>query len=63
MKMERPSLPQDLGLFFFPGEVTGFPDGLIWLTYGRFVWRFENGGAISLISHTGTFQDVCTLLA
>jgi hypothetical protein len=53
-----------LWLFFFqPGEVTGFPDGLIWLTSGQFVWRFEDSGAISLISHMGTFQDVCTLLA
>jgi hypothetical protein len=51
-------------LFFFePGEVTGFPDGLVWLTSGQFVWRFEDSGETSLVSHTGTIQDVCALLA
>jgi hypothetical protein len=48
--------------FFLPGEVEGFPDGLMWLTTGRWVWRFEDSGTITLVSH-GTFQDVCELLA
>ena len=48
--------------FFFPGEVVGHPDGLVWLTSGRWIWRFEDSG-ITLVSHTGSFQDVCTLLA
>jgi hypothetical protein len=48
--------------FFLPGEVTGFPDGILWFTNGRFVWRFEDSG-VTLVSHTGTFQDVCSLLA
>jgi hypothetical protein len=34
----------------------------MWLTTGRWVWRIEDQG-ISLVSHTGRFQDVCTLLA
>src|SRR5262245_18672943 len=49
--------------FFFPGEASGFPDGFMWLTNGHFVWRFEDSGAISLVSHTGTVKDVCALLA
>jgi hypothetical protein len=49
--------------WFFPGEVEGFPDGLMWLTTGHWVWRFEDSGTITLISQTGTFQDVCELLA
>jgi hypothetical protein len=48
--------------FFFPGEVAEHPDGLIWLTMGRFVWRFDDAG-VTLLSHSGTFQDVCELLA
>ena len=48
--------------FFFPGEVVGHPDGLMWLTTGRWIWRFDDAG-VTLVSHTGTFQDVCTLLA
>jgi hypothetical protein len=53
-----------LWLFFFePGEVAGEPDGLMWLTSGRFVWRFDDSGAVTLLSHTGTIQDVCALLA
>ena len=48
--------------FFFPGEIVGDPDGLIWLTTGRWVWRIEDEG-ITLVSHTGRFQDVCALLA
>ena len=54
---------QDLWLFFFfPDEVVGHPDGLIWLTTGRWTWRFDDAG-VTLVSHTGGFQDVCTLLA
>jgi hypothetical protein len=48
--------------FFFPGEVVGHPDGLMWLTTGRWIWRFDAAG-ITLVSHTGRFEDVCTLLA
>lgn len=52
-----------LWLFFFlPGEVVGDPDGLMWLTSGRWVWRFDAAGA-TLVSHTGRFEDVCALLA
>ena len=48
--------------FFLPGEIVGQSEGLIWLTTGRWVWRFEDDGA-TLVSHTGRFEDVCTLLA
>jgi hypothetical protein len=48
--------------FFFPGEVVGHPDGLLWLTTGRWIWRFDASG-ITLVSHTGRVEDVCTLLA
>ena len=48
--------------FFYPGEVVGYPDGLMWLTSGRWTWRFDDAG-VTLVSHTGSFQDVCTLLA
>ena len=27
-------------LFFFQGGVIGYPDGLLWLTSGRWTWRF-----------------------
>jgi hypothetical protein len=52
-------------LFFFaPGEVSNAPDGLIWLTSGRFVWRFEDAtGQWTLVSAGGTRTDVCGLLA
>ena len=51
-------------LFFFsPGEVEGYPDGLMWLTTGRFVWRFDDDGTTTLVSHIGLAEDVCTLLA
>jgi hypothetical protein len=50
-------------LFFFsPGEVVGHPDGLMWLTTGRWIWRFDDAG-ITLVSHTRRVQDVCALLA
>jgi hypothetical protein len=49
--------------FFLPGESTQFPDGLLWLTNGRLVWRFEDSGEITLVSRTGTLVDVCALLA
>jgi hypothetical protein len=49
-------------VFFLPGELAGQSDGILWLTEGRFVWRFEDAGA-TLISQTGTYQDVCALLA
>ncbi len=48
--------------FFFPGDLAGQSDGLVWLTTGRWVWRFEDVGA-TLVSHTGAVEDVCTLLA
>jgi hypothetical protein len=48
--------------FFLPGEVVGHPDGLIWLTTGRFVWRFDDAG-VTLVSQRGTIRDVCDLLA
>ena len=48
--------------FFLPDEVAGHPDGLVWLTSGQWVWRFDDAG-VTLVSHTGSFQDVCTLLA
>lgn len=47
--------------FFLPGELTEQSEGLIWLTTGRFVWRFTDAGA-TLVSHTGTIEDVCELL-
>jgi len=51
-------------LFFFsPGEVEGYPGGLMWLTTGRFVWRFNDDGTTTLVSRTGTSEDVCTLLS
>lgn len=49
--------------FFLPGEVEGEPDGLMWLTTGRWVWRIDNDGTTTLVSHRGTSEDVCTLLA
>jgi hypothetical protein len=49
--------------FFFPEDgVVGHPDGLLWLTTGQFVWRFDDAGT-TLVSHTGPIQDVCELLA
>ena len=49
--------------FFFPEDnIAGHPNGLIWLTMGRFVWHFDDEG-VTLLSHTGTFRDVCELLA
>jgi hypothetical protein len=48
-------------LFFFPGEVTGFPDGLIWLTTGQFVLRFEDTGEITFLKEPN-HVDVCELL-
>lgn len=47
--------------FFLPGELAEQSEGVIWLTTGRFVWRFEDAGA-TLLSHTGTIEDVCALL-
>jgi len=35
----------------------------MWLTTGRFVWRFNDDGTTLLLSQTGTSEDVCTLLA
>jgi len=49
--------------FFLPGEVEGEPDGIMWSTTGPWVWRFDNDGTTTLVSHTGMFEDVCTLLA
>jgi hypothetical protein len=51
-------------LFFFLPEdnVAGHPDGLIWLTTGRFVWRFDEAGT-TLVSSRGIVEDVCELLA
>jgi hypothetical protein len=49
--------------FFFPGEAVGHPDGLMWLTTGRWVLRIDNAGIVTVVSRTGTVQDVCTLLA
>ena len=49
--------------FFFPGEAVGHPDGLMWLTTGRWVLRIDNAGVVTVVSRTGTVQDVCTLLA
>jgi hypothetical protein len=49
-------------LFFLPGEVTGFPDGLIWFTTGQFVLRFEDTGEITFLKEP-RHQDVCELLA
>ena len=48
-------------LFFFPGEVTGFPDGLIWFTTGRFVLRLEDTGEITFIKEP-MHENVCELL-
>jgi hypothetical protein len=48
-------------LFFFPGQVTGFPDGLIWFTMGQFVLRFEDTGEITLVKEP-RHEDVCELL-
>jgi hypothetical protein len=52
-------------LFFFsPGEVTNFPDGLMWFTYGRSVWRFEDATEqFTLVSASGRHTDVCGLLS
>ena len=48
---------------FLPEDgVVGHPNGLIWLTTGRWVWRIDDAG-ITLVSHTGTFMNVCDLLA
>lgn len=46
--------------FFLPGELAEQSEGIIWLTTGRFVWRFDDAGA-TLVSHW-TIQDVCELL-
>ena len=52
-------------LFFFgPGEVTNVPDGLMWFTTGKFVWRFEfDSGQWTLVRASGDRTDVCGLLA
>jgi hypothetical protein len=52
-------------LFFFgPGEVTNHPDGLMWFTTGRFVWRFSDAsGMWTLQSASGSRTDVCALLS
>jgi hypothetical protein len=49
-------------LFFFPGELTGFPDGFIWFTTGQFVLRFEDTGEITMVKEP-RHEDVCELLA
>jgi len=50
--------------WFLPGEVTNFPDGLMWFTSGRFVWRFEAATEqFVLVSASGRHTDVCDLLA
>jgi len=48
-------------LFFLPGEVTGFPDGLIWFTTGQFVLRLEDTGEITFVKEP-MHEDVCELL-
>ena len=48
-------------LFFFPGELTGFPDGFIWFTTGKFVLRFEDTGEITMVREP-MHEDVCELL-
>ena len=48
--------------FFFPGELVGDPDGLMWLTTGRWILRIEDAG-VTIVSRTGHVQDVCSLLA
>ena len=52
-------------LFFFePGQVTNLPDGIVWFTTGRFVWRFTDAtGRWRLVSAAGRHTDVCALLA
>ncbi len=49
-------------LFFFPGELTEFPDGFIWFTTGQFVLRFEDTGEITMVKEP-KHEDVCELLA
>ena len=49
-------------LFFFPGELTGFEEGFIWFTTGRFVLRFEDTGEITMVEEP-IHEDVCDLLA
>jgi hypothetical protein len=49
--------------FFQPGEVSNLPDGLIWFTTGRWVWRFEDATEMwTLVSARGGHSDVCALL-
>ncbi len=48
--------------FFLPGEVAGQSEGLIWLTWGRWIWHRVDD-VTTLVSHTGGYEDVCTLLA
>jgi hypothetical protein len=49
-------------VFFFPGELTEFPDGFIWFTTGQFVLRFEDTGEITMVKEP-KHEDVCELLA
>jgi hypothetical protein len=49
-------------LFFFPGELAGFPEGFIWFTTGQFVLRFEDTGEITMVKEP-RHEDVCELLA
>lgn len=49
---------------FRPGEIAGTTEGLLWFTSGRFVWRLNFADETwTLLSHTGTIQDICPLLA
>lgn len=48
--------------YFFPGELVGDPDGLMWLTTGRWILRIEATG-VTIVSRTGSVEDVCSLLA
>jgi hypothetical protein len=49
-------------LFFFPGELAGFPEGFIWFTTGQFVLRFEDTGEITMLKEP-RHEDICELLA
>jgi hypothetical protein len=49
---------------FFPGQIAGSDEGIFWFTSGRFVWRFSFlDETWTLLSHTGTIQEGCALLA
>jgi hypothetical protein len=49
-------------LFFFTsGDLADHSDGLFWLTTGRWTWRVDDDGW-TLVSYSGSYTDVCTLL-